>query len=161
MRKNLIIIAIILVSCKKEKVIPQPIPIVSCITPTKDIETCKKLIIGSWSWTYEKIYYRAYPYMVLQTPTTEAYTRQMEFRNNSIAFIYTNLILQRQVKYSVTTLDKVSNYPSDSSITTLIFYDLQTGLRIDFAPVSGCTDSLTLHYNLYSETKGIEKWNRN
>ena len=60
-----------------------------------------------------------------------------------------------------TTLDKVSNYPSDSSITTLIFYDLQTGLRIDFAPVSGCTDSLTLHYNLYSETKGIEKWNRN
>lgn len=162
MKKYLIIVAIISASCKKEEtVLKEPIPLVSCSTATTDIETCKKLIIGSWNWSYEKVYYRAYPYLVIKTPTTESYTRQMEFKNNSIASIYSNSIFQKQVKYSVTTLDKVSNYATDSLITTLIFYDLQTGLRVDFAPISGCTDSLTLYYNFYSETKGLEKWNRN
>lgn len=156
MKNYLIILAVLLASCKKEV-----IPFVDCNNPTSNIETCKKIIIGKWNWSYEKQLDRITQTYIIKTPTTEGYSRQIEFKSSMQASFYKNSLFEKEVRYSITTLDKVTNVPSDNSITTLIIYDLQNGSRTDFTPINICSDTLSLNYNSYSDTKGQQKWSKN
>lgn len=142
-----------LTSCKKDI-----IPIVNCSQPSTELQTCKKIIIGKWRWSYEKYYDRLNQILIIKTPATEGYSRDIEFKTNGSAYLYKNSIFEKEVKYSVTTLDQVTGVLSDNSITSLIMYDKVSGNRIDFTPINICTDSLSLNYNAYSDTKGREKW---
>ena len=156
MKKCLILFAIFFASCKKDI-----IPFVDCSQPTSAIETCKKGTIGKWSWSYEKYYDRVNQIVIIKTPVSEGYSRDIEFKSNGSAYFYKNASFEKQVKYSVTTLDKVTGVSSDNLITTLIIYDLTSGNRIDFTPINICTDTLSLNYDLYSDTKGKQKWQKN
>jgi hypothetical protein len=153
MKNYLIIVALFFVSCQKEK-----ISAVDCSQPTAEIEICKKIIIGKWNWSYERYYSRANQAFIIKTPTTEGYSKEIEFKKSGNAYFYKNSFFDVEVNYSVTTLDIVSGSTFDKSITTIIFYDKNSGNRIDFAPIKICSDSLTLNYDFYLDTKGNEKW---
>lgn len=155
MKKYLIILTLFFSSCRKEV-----IPFVDCIQPSTELETCKKIIIGKWSWSYERYYDRVNQILIIKTPITEGYSRDIEFKSTGKAYFYKNSSFEQEVKYSITTLDKVTGVSSDNSITTLIIYDKTSGNRIDFTPINICTDTLSLNYNSYSDTKGKQKWTK-
>jgi hypothetical protein len=156
MKNYLTIFIIFFASCTKDK-----IPFVDCNQPTTDIEICKKLIVGKWKWSYEKYFDRVNQIFIIKTPASEGYSRDMEFKNSGNAYFYRNSTFEQQVKYSITTLDNVTGVPSDNTVTALIIFDLTTGNRIDFTPINICTDTLSLNYNSYSDTKGKQKWAKN
>lgn len=162
MKKYFIIIVAILASCKKEEtVVKEPVPFVSCTQPTLNISLCKKLIIGKWNWNYEKRYDRVTQSFIFKNPVSENYTRNIEFIDSSYALLYKNSSIERTVKYSVTTFGAVSGYLPDTTITALFLYTIDNNSIFDYAPLKICTDSLILNYSLYTDTRGIETWNRN
>lgn len=153
---TILFITILFVCCKKDKT-----SFVDCNLPTTNINLCKELIIGHWTWSYEKYYNRRNQSYVIKTPISEGYTKEIKFNNSGIALIYKNSSLERKASYAVTTLDKVTGVTGDNTITTLIFYDMQTGQRFDFTPITICSDTLTFNYQSYSDTKGQLKWAKN
>lgn len=156
MKKYLTVLIIFFASCKKDIV-----PFVDCGQPTSNLETCKKLIIGKWSWSYERYFNRSNQTFEIKTPITEGYKMEIEFTKLGKAIFYRNSLFEKESTYSITTFDKISNYPADNTITTLIIYDSRNGYVIDYAPVKICTDTLGLNYSFYSDSKGIQKWSKN
>ncbi len=153
--KYLLVIFIFLPSCKKD------IPNIDCSSPTADKEICKQILVGKWNWSYERFYDRINQTYILKTPASEGYTRQIDFKKNGKASFFMNSIFEKERKYEVSTLDVVTGFPSDNTITTLIFYNIQNGSREDYVPLKICTDSLILNYNILSDTKGQQKWAKN
>ena len=151
----ILLITIIFFSCKKVKV-----PFVDCNQPTSEVNLCKQLIKKRWVWSYEIYFSRLNQTNIIKTPASEGYTKEIEFTNSGIVFIYKNSSLEREATYNVSTFDKITGVIADNTITVLIFYDKQTGQRFDFAPIKICSDTLTLNYQFYSDTKGQQKWEK-
>lgn len=143
-------------ACKKEE-----IPAINCSSPTTDIAKSKSIIIGKWTWTYEKYLDRQSQTYIIKNPQTEGFTRQYEFLQNNDVKIFKNQSLIETANYDVTTLNVVTGSDMDKERTILLFKNKSTGQRIDFAPIVICNDTLTLNYKAYSDTKGQEKWSKN
>lgn len=144
------------VSCKKEK-----IPTIECSSPTSDISKTKSIIVGSWTWAYEKYRDRFSQNYIIKTPQTEGYTRQYDFLKNSDVKIYKNNNLIETAIYEITTLNVVTGSDMDKERTILLLKNKSTGQRFDFVPIQICNDTLTLNYQVYLDTKGQEKWFKN
>jgi hypothetical protein len=142
-------------SCKKEKM-----PSVDCSNPTNDIAAIKSIIVGKWSWAYEKYMDRASQSTILKTPQSEGVTRQYQFfKNNDVLISQSNSSNTTEL-YEVTTLDIVTGSDMDKERVILLFRNKTTGQRTAFAPVRICSDTLTLNYQAYLDTKGQEKWSK-
>lgn len=152
----LICCAIFCSHCKKEN-----LPVVECSSPTDDIAKIKSIIVGKWTWVYEKYLDRISQTYIFRTPQTEGTTRQYEFFQNTAVKIFRNQSLVETAIYEITTLNVVTGSAMDSNRTILLLKNKTTGQRIDFAPMMICNDTLTLNYQAYSDTKGQEKWNKN
>jgi hypothetical protein len=157
MKKYLPIALFFCISCKKDKT-EYDVP---CSNPTRNITMAKSLIIGNWSWTYEKYLNRFTNSFVFKTPLTEGISRRYHFLKNSEVQMYKNNSLIETATYDITTLDVVTGFGMDKEITILLFKSKLTGQRIDFAPMTICNDSLTIIYQAYLDSKGNEKWSKN
>ncbi len=152
-----LLMSILLAACKKTD---PPLPQVDCNRPTKNKALCNQLIAGQWQWVYERYISRGLGQVIFFTPATKGYTRAMILDKNNNAAFYKNGVFESDARYEVSDFSKITNYPADTGITTLIFYDKRTGYKIDYAPLRMCTDSLFLNYQLYSDTKGWDAWVR-
>lgn len=142
-------------SCKKE------LPSVDCSNPTTEIPTIRNIIIGRWTWAYEKYWDRLNHTYIIRTPQSERETRQYVFTKDTDVKKYKNNSLMSIETYDVTTLDVVTGSDMDKGKTILLFKDKTSGQRVDFAPIQICNDTLTLNYQFYLDTKGQEKWYKN
>ena len=142
-------------ACNKGK-----IPVINCSSPTSDIAKSKSVIIGKWTWAYEKYLDRFSQTYIIRNPQTEGFTRQYEFLDNGDVKIFKNQNLIETALYDVTTLNVVTGSDMDKERTILLLKNKSTGQRIDFAPTVICNDTLTLNYQAYSDTKGQEKWSK-
>jgi hypothetical protein len=149
--------AVLLTACKKTD---PPLPQVDCSRPTKNRALCNQLIAGQWQWVYERYFSRRLGQYQIFTPATKGYTRTMILDKNNNATFYKNGVYESDARYEVADYSKITNYPADTGITTLIFYDKRTGYHVDHAPLRMCTDSLFLNYQFYSDTKGWDVWVR-
>jgi len=154
--KIFILLSFLLASCKKENM-----PFVECNNPTSEIAKTKSIIVGDWTWAYEKYRDRASQSYIIKTPQTEGFTRQYNFLENSEVKIYRNSSLIEIAIYEITTLNVVTGSDMDKERTILLFKNKSTGQRLDFAPVQICNDTLTINYQTYLDTKGQEKWYKN
>jgi hypothetical protein len=155
--KQLLLISIFLsFSCTKDKTKYN----VPCSTPTSDITISKTLILGNWTWAYEKYLDRIAQAYITKTPQTEGYTRQYEFFKKGDVKIYQNQNLIETATYEITTLNVVTGSSFDNDKKILLFKNKSTGQRIDLAPLTICNDTLTLNYQAYLDTKGQEKWSK-
>jgi hypothetical protein len=154
--KYFLISLIFLMSCKKDK-----LRSIDCSNPSSDVNICNQLIVGKWNWSYEKFYDRINQVYIIKTPSSEGYTRMIDFKKGGLASFFKNSVFEKDSRYSVTTFDVVTGVPSDNKFSALIFYNIQTGSREDYVPITICNDTLNFNYNLYSDTKGQQKWAKN
>ena len=148
----------IFVSCKKEKVY-QPVQI-SC-NLTKDLDSCKALIKGSWTWLEEKRPNLLQGRNDYITPKTEGYTRSLSFSNDTARF-YKNSRPDSVYTYKIVKQAEITgtNYSEDNN-PVLVLYKLHNGIRHGFVPLRICKDFLLLQYESRSHNQGNEIWKKN
>ena len=134
---------------------------VDCKNPTTHMATVKSIIIGKWTWVYEKCKIRSSQSTIIKTPQSEGVTRHYQFFKNNDVQIYQDNSLNAIETYEITTLNIVTGSDFDKERVILLFKNKSTGERTDFAPVQICRDTLTLNYQAYLDTKGQEKWSKN
>ena len=147
---------LIFVSCKKEQAY-QPVQI-SC-NLTKDLDSCKALIKGSWTWRETKILNRLEGRNDYITPKTEGITRSLSLINDTARF-YKNNRLDSVYTYKILRLTELTgtNYPEDN-YPVLVFYQLHSGRRYDFVFLSICREYLYLDYESRRHG-GYEIWKK-
>jgi hypothetical protein len=160
MFKQKIIHLILLFSCFLGGCKKSNIPQINCNTPTEDITIARHLILGQWDWIYESYYDRFAQMVIIKNPITEGKTRQYHFHENGLVYIFQNDTFVRKESFEITTLNIVTGSEMDSRRTIVLFKNIQTQQRTDFAPMRICNDTLTLNYDFYSHTRGREKWSR-
>lgn len=152
---TLVLLLSVSFSCNKEK-----IPTIDCNAPTTDVAVVKSIIIGKWTWVYERYRDRFSQSIIIKTPQSEGVTRQYQFSKNNDVLISKSNSPNTTELYEVTTLNTVTGYDMDKERVILLFKNKVTGQRTDFAPVQICNDTLILNYQAYMDTKGQEKWSK-
>lgn len=160
---KLLFISILLLSllccCKKNKTVEyQPIQIPCALT--KNMDTARLYIQGTWLWLEEKRITQSGGQLVYLTPQNQGYTLSMKlsndtarfFRNNQPDSVYTFKI-QRLAEISGT------NFPEDQD-PVLVFYNLYNGLRNSHVPIKICSDYLLLQYQYVSSIVGETIWKK-
>ena len=145
----------IFVSCKKEKVY-QPVQI-SC-NLTKDLDSCKALIKGSWTWLEEKrASFTQLDYQYL-TPKNQGITRILKFSNDTARFFKNNLP-DSVYTFKILRLAEISgtNFPEDND-PIIVYYNLHNGLRRSFVPLKICHKFLLLQHQFVSSVVGEQIW---
>ena len=148
---------LIFVSCKKEQAY-QPVQI-SC-TLTRDLDSCKALIKGTWTWLEEKRMNRGQQGFTYLTPKTESYTLTQRFSNDTVRF-FKNGRADSVYIYKVVRLTEISgtNFPEDND-PIVVFYNLHNGLRDSHVPLKICSNYLVLQYQYVTSISGEEIWKR-
>ena len=143
----LAMLLVLLMACQKE-------PNVSCNSPTNDVNTSKKLIVGTWQWAYSKQYARTTSTWDITNPKTDTIERSMTFNKNGQLLIYENGILKTETTYQFRKMSEWSLFPGDSARFILSWKNSNVVWRI-------CNDSLYLPYQsfAYDELKN-ETWKK-
>lgn len=140
-------------ACKKDI-----IPNVSCIEKSNSMEIVRKLLPGSYSWTYSIVTYLGSGSFI-ETPLNTGINYKYVFNKNGFLYYYENDILKSTDVYNINYEFKVTTYPTDSS-TIVIINNNQTGLRKSFFRVFLCNDS-ALFYNPYNSVDSKRHFKRN
>lgn len=140
-------------ACKKEK-----LPNVPCSDKSNSIETVKKLLPGSYSWTYSIITYLGNNSSI-ETPSSTGTNYKYVFDKNGTVYYYENAVLKSTDAFTIDYEFKVTTYSSDSA-TIIIISDKQSGQRKDFFRPYLCNDS-ALFYNPYNSIDSKRYFKRN
>ncbi len=134
-------------------------PIVIECYLTKDLDTAKLYIQGSWSWLQEERRQRGKPVEYL-TPKNQGYSRTLEL-NGEIAKFYTCDELDLTSKFDIIKLKEITgtDYPEDED-PVLVLFDLETGIRTSHVPLKICNNYLVLQYQYVSSIIGEKTWKR-
>lgn len=160
MKQLSIIILLFSGLCCTDKPEQPYVPVTIPCTLSKNIDTVKLYIKGTWEWLEEIRYYFGQPGPVYLTPQTEGYTSRMEigsdtlrfFKNNKPDSVYTYKIL---LQHDVTG----TNYPEDQD-PALVLYRLYDGLRNNYIPIKICPDFLLLQHQYVSSVVGPRIWKK-
>ncbi len=134
-------IILIVVSCSKDD-----LPKIDCAAKTNRIEDIKKLMVGSYDWTYTKVNYQSGS--AIETPLSTGLRYKYVFKANGQVDYFQNDTLQWSDDYLIDYEFKVTTYAPDSS-TVIIINDKQTGQREEFFRPYLCNDSAKF-YNPYN-----------
>ena len=151
----IIIISLLITACKKDKS-HYNIP---CNNPTNDIRISKDLIMGKWTWVSELYRDQLTGQLILKTPQSEGYTRQL-FASNSVLEYSKNHTFEQKYLYEFVIEKSITNFPDDTT-NVLVFKDYTTGQRSNYVHYKICNDTLTLNFQIRSSFAGIEKWTKN
>jgi hypothetical protein len=131
-------------------------PDVNCDKPTNEMTASRKLIKGTWIWKSERVYIRALQKILIKTPETEGYTRQIVFQDSTITF-YKNDSLFDAYVYSIDFEYKGSLYALDST-PVLLLRKANSIHYTNYVHHKICPDSLFLNWSIRSDIKGNEVW---
>lgn len=151
----IIIFPVLIIACRKNKIHYN----ITCNNPTNDINISRELIIGKWTWVSKLYREQLTGQLILKTPQSEGYTRQM-FASNSVLEYFKNYTFKQKYSYEFTIERAITNYPDDTT-NVLVFKDYNTGQRSNYVHYKICNDTLTLNFQILSSFKGIEKWAKN
>ncbi len=144
-------------SCKKEESPPVSYNI-PCSQPIQDSIISKFLFQGNWKWISE---YYTVPFtgnVIIKTPATEGYSRNMTIDAAVIEF-FKNDTLEAKFKYNIEKELTVTNYPDDSAYV-LVFYDYMTNISTNYVHFKICNDSLRLNFDIRSDIHGRDTWSK-
>ena len=128
----------ILLACKKEN-----LPNISCNEKSNAIDLVRKLLPGSYYWTYTEVTYQIGSHIA--TPATTGTNHKYVYSKNGERSYYVNNVLKSIDTYTIDYLFKLTAYPSDSA-TIVIINDSQTGQRKTVLTPYLCTDSAYFHH---------------
>ena len=144
----LAMLLLLLMACQKD-------PDVSCNSPTKDVNTSKKLIVGTWQWAYSKQYFRSSSRWVITNPQTDTIERSMTFNKNGQLMIYENGLVKTETTYQFRKMSEWSLFPGDSARYIISWKYNNVVWRI-------CNDSLYLPYQSFdNDAAKDEVWKKN
>lgn len=136
----------------------QPVQLTCALT--NNLDTCKLLIQGNWTWLEEKRLDRIDQKFVYLTPQTECYSLSLRlfndtaryFKNNKPDSVYT---------YKVVRLGEISgnNFPEDS-LPVFVLYNLHNGLRTFHVPLKICSNYLVFQHQFVSSVVGLRIWKK-
>lgn len=143
-------------SCKLEDV---KTPFIVPCKLSKDIDTVKMLINGSWTWLQEEREQRGMPVKYL-TPMTEQFSLELKFRGDTATYYKCNKV-DAQYRFAIIRLKEISgtNFPEDED-PILIYYSLSTGLRQTHVPILICDGYCILQYQYVSSVAGQSTWKK-
>lgn len=140
-----------LMSCKKDsqpkQILAINYPGLVCTKPTNQIDTVRKMIIGTYDWSYT--FYRPWRAAAeIWTPQNKGLNYRYIFKPNGEVDYVENSKLKWTNKFEVDYEFKVSTYPSDMA-TMIIISDRNTGQRLEYFRAYLCNDSARF-YNPFS-----------
>ena len=135
-------IVFLFASCSKND-----LPNANCSTKTNHINDVKRMIVGTYIWSYTKISYLG-DSTHDETPLSTGLNYKYVFRPDGKVDFFQNDTLKWSNNYVVDYEFKVTTYPSDSA-TIVIISNKQTGLRQEFFRPYLCIDSAKF-YNPYN-----------
>ena len=157
--------SIFLFSCRdKECINIDPASIQCNIPPTNQVDSSKKLIIGTWNWLVEG---RTLNGDSAKTPCGEKTIKTAEFTADGKLFIYNNSVLAEKYRYSIKRANQyISNVPEDT-FGIIVFTDYSTGNFLaanehfpDVVFFGVCERKLYLQSRVLYHFKGNELWGR-
>ena len=144
---------IFLFGCKKDI-----LPVIDCFAKTNDIIKVRKLMPGSYKWTYSIVNIMGSPTSI-ETPTSSGLNYKYIFYKDGTVDYYENDTLKTNDNYIVDYELKVTTYPLDSA-TVIIIKDKNTGQRKNFFRPWLCNDSARF-YNPYNSIDVQRNFSRN
>ena len=145
--------------CKKNKPEEyQPVQIPCQLT--KNLDTAKLYIQGTWQWLEEKRYNRGLQKTEYLTPQNQGYTLIMKLNNDTARFFKNNRP-DSVYTYKVIRLTEISgtNFPEDQD-PVLAFYNIHNGLRSSYVPLKICSNYLLLQHQYVSSIVGERIWKK-
>lgn len=149
-------------SCCSDNVSPCKItevetPVVVDCQLSRDLDTVKMKIEGTWVWLQEERRQRGQPIQFL-TPQSEGYSRTLILESGNATFYKCNNI-DESYKYDVFKWKEITgtNYPEDE-FTVLAYYDSSTGAISNSVPILACNEYLVIQYQYVSSILGEETW---
>ncbi len=138
---------------REEEYIPIQIP---CYL-SRNLDTAKLYIQGTWEWLEEKRMTRNHGLIYL-TPQTQGYTLTLKlkndtawfFKNNQPGSVYTYKILQEK---------EITNYPDDNK-PVIAYYRLSDNLRSSYVPIKICPEYLLMQHQYVSSIVGENIWKK-
>lgn len=153
------LLALVFNCCKKSKGEEyQPIQIPCQLS--KDLDTVKLYIQGSWQWMEEKKVDRVQQKFVYLTPQNQGYSLTLKLNNDTARFFKNNQP-DSVYTYRVVLLHEISgtNFPEDND-PVLVFYNLYNGLRNSHVPLKICSDYMLLQYQYVTSNGGESIWKK-
>lgn len=143
--------------CKLENV---DTPFVVPCKLSKDIDTVKIYIHGSWTWLQEARAVRELQTTKYFTPKTEKYSLELKFHGDTATYYRCDKV-DAIYKFAIVKLKEISgtNFPEDED-PVLIYYDLNTGLRQTHVPIVICNGYCILQYEYVSSFVGPFTWKK-
>lgn len=142
--------------CKLEDVQP---PVVIDCKLTKNFDSVKLLIQGTWVWLQEERVTLTQPLRYL-TPKTEGVSYKVELKGDS-TYGFQCDSLTGKAKFAILRLKEISgtSFPEDED-PVMVFYDVKTGARKGYVPIIICRDYYILQYQFVSSIIGPNTWKR-
>jgi hypothetical protein len=151
-------------SCCNEKVSPCEItevdtPVVVDCQLSRDLDTIKMQIEGTWIWLQEERRQRGQPIQFL-TPQSEGYSKTLILENGNATFYKCNTT-DESYKFSILKWTEVSgtNYPEDQ-YPVLVYYNSSRSAISNAVPVMSCDKYLIIQYQYVSSIVGEQTWIR-
>lgn len=148
-----LLLFLFLFSCKKEY---QPVQI-NC-SLTRDIDSIKKFLPGTWVWLQEKRANRGGQKYEYLTPKTEGYTLTLKFEGNK-AYYFKNSQPDSIYTYDVVRELTITGNAEDS-LPIIVFYTISNGLRYQYVPVKACPSFLLMQYQFVTSLFGEDTWRK-
>jgi hypothetical protein len=160
--KQLLIFTLVIsiVSCCKKNEPEQYQPIQVPCPLTKNLDTIKLYIQGTWQWLEEKRYNRGLQKTEYLTPQNQGYTLALKLSNDTARYFINNRP-DSVYTFKIQRLTEISgtNFPEDND-PVLVLYRLHDGLRNSHVPLKICSNYLLLQHQYVSSIVGERIWKK-
>lgn len=146
--------------CKKKQVQNEYQPNVIPCTLSKDIDTVKFYIQGTWEWLEERRPNRLLQEMEYLTPQNQGYTLTLKLYNDTARFFKNNQP-DSVYTYKIQRLTEITelHFPEDS-VPVLVYYNLNNGIRAWHVPIKICSNYILLQSQYVTSIGGEAIWKR-
>jgi hypothetical protein len=152
-------------SCCNDNI--SPCQLIDVLTPvaidcklSRDIDTAKMYINGTWTWLQEERRRRGQPIKFL-TPQTEGYSRTLVLDNETATF-YKCKEVAGEYKFAIIKQKEIISTPGyefpEDEYPVIVFYNLETNQREWYVPIMICHNILKLQYQYVTSLGGEETW---
>lgn len=147
-------------SCCKKNEAEEYQPIKVPCQLTKDLDTARLYIQGTWQWLEEKRYNRGLQKIEYLTPQNQGYTLTMKLSNDTARFFKNNQP-DSVYTYKVIRLTEISgtNFPEDQD-PVLAIYSIRNGIRQWYTPLKVCSNFLILQGQYVTSIGGEQIWKK-